>query len=68
MIYVILLVIGIAVSAWIDNVCYKRYGYCSLAVGIYKLKHSKYSWLACNVIGNDDWFYERMHKKLNNVT
>ena len=49
----------------IDIICIYKYGYCSLTVLIAVCWNSKrFKWLAYNIWGNDDWFYQKVIKTM----
>jgi len=58
-------IIGIFITIVITIISRKIYGVDSLALLLAKCYTNKYlKWLTWNVWGNDDWYFEKIAKKL----
>jgi len=61
----IMLFIGMITSLFIDAYCNYKYGYPSLSILFAWFYCSKrFKWLVFNVWGNDDWYFERVSKRV----
>jgi ABC-type dipeptide/oligopeptide/nickel transport system permease subunit len=58
------IIIGSVSIVILDRFFMKKYGFPSLAIVIARCKKSKwFKWLAFNVWGNDDWYYDIINKQ-----